>query len=343
MKSNYCCGYLVVLAVALLPYLGCGKAEPPVVNVYVALDEEFSRPIFDDFTQATQVVVRSKPDVESTKSVGLAQEILAERERPRCDLFWNNEILNTIRLARAGLLRPYNSRQAAAFSAKDRSPQNLWFGLAARARVFIVNTNQVPEERRPKSIKDLTDPQWYERCGIAKPLFGTTATHATCLFAVWGDEKAKEFFRGVKQNARIMSGNKQVAEAVAAGALAFGLTDTDDALVEIEKAMPVTIVYPDQNTDQVGTLYIPNTVSLVKDSPHPTEAEQLLDYLLSAEVEKKLAEGPSAQIPLRSGLAASPKVKTPPEIRAMTVDWSAAAEKWDATAEFLKGEFAAAK
>lgn len=342
MKSSYGCGYLIGLAVSLLLGLGCGKSEPPAVNVYVALDEEFARPIFADFTQTTQVEVKSKYDAESTKTVGLAEAIIAERERPRCDLFWNNEILNTIRLEHAGVLRPYNSPQAAAFPAKDRSPQNLWFGLAARARVLVVNTNQVPEERRPKSIKDLTDPQWYERCGMAKPLFGTTATHATCLFAAWGDEKAKEFFRGVKQNARIMSGNKQVAEAVAAGSLAFGLTDTDDALVEIEKAMPVTIVYPDQNTDQLGTLYIPNTVSLVKDSPHPTEAEQLLDYLLSAEVEKKLAAGPSAQIPLRSGLAASPKVKTPPEIRAMTVDWPAAADKWDTTADFLKGEFAAA-
>ena len=90
------------------------------------------------------------------------------------------------------------------------------------------------EERRPKSIRDLTDPQWYERCAIAKPLFGTTATHAACLFAAWGDAEAKEFLGGVKRNARIMSGNKQVAEAVAAGTLAFGLTDTDDALVEIE-------------------------------------------------------------------------------------------------------------
>lgn len=342
MKSRNCRKPLTVLTVVILVFLGCGKAEPPVVNVYLALDEEFARPTLADFTHATQVVVRSKPDVESTKSVGLAQTIIAERERPRCDLFWNNEILNTIRLEHAGLLRPYNSPHAAAFPAKDRSPQNLWFGLAARARVLIVNTNQVPEERRPKSIRDLTDPQWYERCGIAKPLFGTTATHATCLFAAWGDEKAKEFFRGVKQNARIMSGNKQVAEAVAAGSLAFGLTDTDDALVEIEKAMPVTIVYPDQNADQVGTLYIPNTVSLMKNSPHAKEAEQLLDYLLSADVEKKLAAGPSAQIPLRNGLAASPKVKTPPEIRAMTVDWSAAADKWDATAEFLNSEFTAA-
>jgi hypothetical protein len=34
-------------------------------------------------------------------------------------------------------------------------------------------------------------------------------------------------------------------------------------------------------------------------------------------------------------------VKTPAQVRAMNVDWSAAAEKWDAAAQFLKEEFAA--
>ena len=123
---------------------------------------------------------------------------------------------------------------------------------------------------------------------------------------------------------------------MAGGSLAFGLTDTDDAIVEIEKGMPVAIVYPDQADGQVGTLFIPNTLALIKGSPHPKEAEKLLDYLLSADVERRLADGPSAQIPLRPGVPASPRVKTPPEVRAMEVDWSAAAEKWDTAAEFLK-------
>jgi iron(III) transport system substrate-binding protein len=309
--------------------------------VYTALDQEFSEPIFSEFSKQTGVVVRPKFDTESTKTIGLAQAIIAERERPRCDLFWNNEILNTLRLEREGLLRPYRSPQASAFPASERSARGMWYGFAARARVLVVNVNQVSEERRPKTIRDLTDPQWYERCGIAKPLFGTTATHAVCLFAAWGDKEAKEFFDGVKRNARIMSGNRQVAEAVAAGTLAFGLTDTDDALVEQERGMPVAIIYPDQAEGEVGTLFIPNTLALMKGSPHPAEAEKLLDYLLSAAVEQRLAEGPSGQIPLREGVAASPRVKTPSEVRAMKVDWKTAADQWDAVAEYLKAEFSA--
>lgn len=331
-----------LIAVGVLSLGGCGEKVPPEVIVYTALDQEFSATIFDEFSRETGILVRPKFDTESTKTVGLVQAILAERERPRCDLFWNNEILNTLRLEKQGLLRAYASSAAAGLPASAKSPNQTWYGFAARARVLLVNTNQIPEERRPKSIRDLTDPQWYERCGIAKPLFGTTASHAACLFAAWGDDEAKKFFLGVKRNCQIKGGNKQVAQAVGAGSLAFGLTDTDDALIEVEKGMPVTIVYPDQREGEIGTLFIPNTVALLKGSPNPAPAETLLDYLLSAEVERKLAEGPSAQIPLREGVPASDRVKTPRDVRAMEVDWAAAADQWDAAAEFLKGEFAAA-
>ena len=70
-----------------------------MVVVYTALDEQFSRPIFEQFTAETGIRVLAKYDTESTKSVGLTQALLAERARPRCDVFWNNEIVNTLRLA----------------------------------------------------------------------------------------------------------------------------------------------------------------------------------------------------------------------------------------------------
>jgi iron(III) transport system substrate-binding protein len=337
LRNAAACYALLLLSLQVL-LSGCHRkeeAESPEVVVYAALDQGFSQPIFTAFTEKTGIAIRAKYDAESTKTVGLTEAIIQERARARCDLFWNNEIINTFRLERAGLLRPYKSPAANPYPASARSQKGMWYGFAARARVLIVNKNH----RHPKSVRDLADPQWYDRCGIAKPLFGTTATHAACLFAAWGDAKAKDFFRDVKRNARIMSGNRQVAQAVSANQLSFGLTDTDDAMGEIEKGMPVEIVYPDQGPDELGTLFIPNTLALIKDSPHPIEAEKLLDYLLSPNVERTLAEGPSAQIPLQPNVEASKRVKTPAQVRAMQVDWSAAAAKWDDAARFLKTEF----
>lgn len=326
-------------AILVLPLLRGGGAE---VVVYTALDREFSEPIFEDFTRETGIQVLAKYDTESTKTVGLTQAILAERDRPRCDLFWNNEIVNTLRLDQVGLLASYSSEAAKAYPQQYRSSSGTWHGFASRARVLIVNTELIAEDERPSSILDLADSNWQGRAAIAKPLAGTTASHAACLFAVWGEERAQAFFREVKANAAIMAGNKQVALAVARGEFAFGLTDTDDAIIEQEKGLPIAIVYPDQGDEQLGTLFIPNTLALIEGSPHPEPARQLVEYLLSPQAEAKLAAGPSAQIPLNPDVQQSPRVESPQTVRAMVVDFQAAAEQWNTAAKFLREQFATA-
>lgn len=327
---------------ACLFLIGCtsspGSSE---VVVYAALDREFSEPILDDFAKQTHIQVLSKFDIESTKTVGLAQAIIAESARPRCDVFWNNEILNSLRLEERGLLDVYRSPAAASYPEMYRSSNGTWHGFAARARVLIVNTELVGQDNRPTSVYDLAKPKWRGKIGLAKPLFGTTATHATCLFAHLGDEKAKEFFGNLKANdVQILSGNKHVAQSVASGQIAFGLTDTDDAIIEVEKGRPVVIVYPDRQPDQMGTLFIPNTLCVIKNCPHPKNARLLVDYLLSPEVESRLARAESAQIPLNPNVNVELRVETPRTVKAMPVDFSAAAKHWDQTAQFLRDEFA---
>jgi iron(III) transport system substrate-binding protein len=321
---------------------GCWRAAESEVVVYCALDAEFARPIFADFTRESGIQVAAKFDTESTKTVGLAEALLAERGRPRCDVFWNNETLHTLRLEKQGLLEPFAPPAAADFPPAFRAADGAWHGFAARARVLVVNTRLLPTSaERPRSIRDLADPRWRGRAAIAKPLFGSTATHAACLFAAWGAADAEEFFRAVKQNeVQILSGNKQVAMSVAGGQLAFGLTDTDDAIIEREKGLPVEIVYPDQGDGELGTLFIPNAVAVVRGGPHPAEARRLVEYLLSPAVEAKLAAGPSAQIPLNPKTDAAVRVATPRTVKAMAVDWPAAAAAWEPAAQFLRATFA---
>ncbi len=339
---------LWLLAVLTMCVAGAGclkRSSQPEVIVYTALDREFSEPIFDQFEKDTGIRVRANFDSESTKTVGLTTKLIAESQRRvRCDVFWNNEIVNTLRLEELGLLQPYQPPQIDAFPAQFRSTKNHWHGFAARARVLIVNTNIVSKEKFPKSIYDLASPEWKGKIGIAKPLFGTTATQAVCLFEVLGEEKARDYYSSLLQNEiQILSGNKQVAQDVATGKLAFGLTDTDDAIIELEKAHPVAIVYPDSAPDQLGTLFIPNTLSIQKGAPHQETAQQLLDYLMTAKVEKLLAASESAQIPLHKDVQIDLRVESPNSIHAMDVDFESAAKRWDMVGAYLKEHFTSAK
>ena len=168
---------LAKLAIVLCCFAGCVRTTgSPQVVVYAALDREFSEPILKDFEKETGIRVRTKFDTESTKTVGLTQQIITEsKARTRCDLFWNNEILNTLRLDELGLLETTQPTQAKSFPSEFRSSENRWFGFAARARVLIVNTNVVSAEEMPDSIYSLLDPKWKGKVAMAKPLFGTTA------------------------------------------------------------------------------------------------------------------------------------------------------------------------
>ncbi len=334
--TNYHIRFCLLNLLASCLLAGCWAETQNELVVYSALDSEFSKPILATFEAETGIRVLAKYDTESTKTVGLANAIIAESNRPRCDVFWNNEILNTLRLADRGLLRPYSSPRSELFPTSFRALDGTWSGFAARARILLVNTDRLPDQAEwPKSVTELADARWHKNVGIAKPLFGTTATHATVLVHQWGSEKSRNFFRSVHEHASVLSGNKQVAQAVARGTLAWGLTDTDDAIIEIERGMPVVIVYPDQVDDGLGTLFIPNTVSIIRGTAQPELAQRLIDYLLSAEVELRLAECASAQIPLASDVTVETRVKTPQDIRAMQVDFAAAATSWEECAAML--------
>jgi len=320
---------------------GCWRSSPHEVVVYSALDAEFSEPVLDAYQRDHRVAVRPNFDVESTKTVGLVTRLIRERDRPRCDVFWNNEILHTLRLQRLGVLSAYKSPRGNALPSAYRSAHGYWHGFAARARVLIVNTRRIPADRRPGSIEDLILPEWKDQVGIAKPLFGTTATHAAVLFAHWGEARATSFFAQVKAHCRVLSGNRQVARAVGRGTLAFGLTDTDDAILEKEHGRPVEIVYPDQQAGGMGTLFIPNTVCIIKGCPHPQEARRLVDYLLSPSVETALARGPSAQFPVNPNVSQTSRVAPAAKVRWMDVDFEAAADHWATAARVLRDLFSA--
>lgn len=337
---------ILLFALAVAGCQGCTRPADRVV-VYCAQDQEFAEGVFADFATGSGLTVTPKFDTEANKSVSLAAELEADAGRPRADAHWNNEILATIRLARKGIYEPYTSPNAVPFPTWTKAKDGTWQAFAGRARVLIVNTNLVPEADRPKSLLDLTDPKWKGKVAIAKPQFGTTSTQAACLFEVLGSEAAKQFYRGLKANdVQVVPGNKQTATGVSEGKFAVGLTDTDDALIELNAGKPVAIIFPDRdghpNHPRMGVLYIPNTLAVVKGGPNPAGAKKLIDFLLTPETEAKLATGGGFQIPLNPDVKAElPKaLLTPSQVKTMTVDFDTAADLWDEAQEFLRNEFA---
>ncbi len=332
------------VAILILLLAGCTPAADRVV-LYSAQDQEFAEPLFAEFTRQSKLSIAPKFDTEANKSVGLAAELLAETRRPRCDVHWNNEILATIRLARAGAYAEYASPSAVDFPAWTVAKDRTWQAFAARARVLIINTNRVADDAQPKRLFDLTNPKWRGQIAMAKPMFGTTATQAACLFEVLGAERAKQFYLDLQANdVQIVAGNKQVAVKVASGEYAIGMTDTDDAMIEIRAGKPVAMIFPDREPHpdypRLGVLYIPNTIALIQNAPNAAGGQKLIDYVLAKEPE--LATGGGHQIPLNPKVSVQlPKEMLRPEhATRMAVDFERAADMWDDVQTFLRERFA---
>ena len=322
--------------------VGCVTRTESDVVVYSALDRDFATPILDAFERSGENETRvvRKFDVESTKTVGLVERIIAEREAPLCDLFWNNEIMHTVRLQKLGLLQKHAWNVESGWPADMIASDGSWCGFAARARVLIVNTEILKSvDQYPNSVAELFDPKWAENCAMARPLFGTTATHFAVLRETQGREATLEQLKRIRDNAVILSGNKQVALAVSSGRLAWGLTDTDDAIIEKELGRPVEIIFPDQLPDQPGTLRIPNTLAILKGAPHQRAARALADFLMRPEIEDRLAMGASSQLPISRQSKFVPAVMPADPIRWMRVDFEAAAEDWEGWASEVKAVF----
>lgn len=330
----------ILICSAILVISGCNEKTPEAheVTVYTSLDQVFSEPVLRTFEEKTGIKVKAVYDSEATKTTGLVNRLIAEKDAPQADIFWNSETGRTIVLKQKGVLAPYNSPSAADIPATFKDKDGYWTGFAARCRVLVYNTDKLKKEELPKSIFDLVNPEWKGKFSLAYPLFGTTATHAAALFVSLGEEKATEYFSALKNNeVMITDGNASSRDRVVDGTVAIGFTDTDDAFVAVQQGSHVDLLWSDK--EGMGTLMIPNTVALINRGPNPETGKKLIDFLLSKEVEKMLAFCESGQIPLRPDVPRPAHVPQADKVKAMEVDYEKVAEWMEPSGKFLQELF----
>ena len=289
---------------------GC-KRDPAAqtLTVYCAVDEPYASKLFEEFEKQTGIRVAPLYDIESSKSVGLAGKLEAERDHPRADVWWGSEAFLTTRLAEEGILDRYDSPSAADIEPEFKDPQGLWTGVALRARVLAVGE---PAPDFPiKSIQDLLDPRLKGKIAISRPTAGATGAHLGALYVVWGPEKTEQFLHKLHDNGvALLGGNAEVADQIGAGSYLVGLTDSDDVTNAAANGGKLTVVVPDQ--DGQGILAMPTTVALVKGSTNQPAARKLIDFLVSKTAEQKLIDSGFARWSARAG---------PNNIKAMKVDY----------------------
>jgi len=322
-----------LLLVMILLLFSCNKQSDEVV-VYTTVDQVFSEPVLKKFEAETGIKVKAVYDTEETKSTGVLNRLIAEKNHPRADVFWSGDPVRTLVLKEKGITAPYLSPNAQGIPEEFIDPEHHWTGFSARARVLIYNKKRLPDSLVPHSIFQLTDSAFKGQVAVANPLFGTTTFHIAALFTVLGDEKAKKFMSQLKNNQVIIaSGNGDVKKRVLQGEIACGLTDTDDAFEAMKESDDSAYLFLDQ--EGMGTLVMPNMLSMIKDAPNPGNATKLIDFLLRKDTEEMLAES-CAQMPLHKGVKTPRNIPSLDQIKPMKIDYQLTARKLLEIQNYLK-------
>jgi iron(III) transport system substrate-binding protein len=305
--------WLLILCLTQVLLSGCTRqdADGRHVVVYVSADDALAREVIAAFESKTGLDVRMVGDTEAKKTTGLVERLRNERDRPQADIFWSSEIFLTIQLADEGILAPYTSTALADWPDTFRDEQGRWYGFAGRARVIAYAPERVDEADLPVTWQDICKPQYAGRIVMADPRFGTTGGHLGAMHAYWSDAfdagAYGAFIDGLAANETRMlpSGNAGVVRAIVTGEADLGFTDTDDVWAARRNGADIRLLYPRHHPDASltggGTLVIPNTVARVAGGPNPDAAGQFIEFMLSEDTERMLAESVSRNIPLGPG------------------------------------------
>lgn len=312
----------------------CSRSQtqiaPQQVTVYCSVDESYAKPILDHFEAEKGIKVAVIFDSEAGKTTGLVNRLIAEWRsgQPGADVFWSGELFGTMRLAELGVLERYDPSTASDIPVRFRDPINHWTALAVRARVLAFDPAQIPADQVPTRWDELADPKVASHLAIANPLFGTTRGHVAAMFALWGYTPASRFLKGLRDGgAMIVDGNSMAVRAVIDGRARFAVTDSDDVLAARRTGASLDSRMLDMGDG--GSLLIPCSVGLVKRGPNQASAKTLVDFLVSEQAERMLAQRGSGNIPVRESLRRELGIDWPGETKVSFLKTMQALDKAD--------------
>jgi iron(III) transport system substrate-binding protein len=300
---------------------GCGDGDADLV-VYSGRSEPLIKPFLEEFADQEGLDVQ----VRYGETSGLVGTLLEEGDNTPADLFIGQDAASLAELDAEGLLQPYEGieRTPARYRAEDLS----WTGLSGRARVLAVR----PGEGAPKSVFGLIGGRFDGE--LVAPITSNVSFRdwVTAIRLVRGDQVARQYLEGLEQNdIELVPSNFEAAAAVGRGEFDIGLVNHYYIELVEQEGDELEAVYTDQEPGGFGVLFNVAGAGITASAEHEENAQKLVDYLLTEEVQERFA-GANFEYPLLPGLEAAPGVKPLDQVRTTDVsleELGAGAEETD--------------
>ena len=297
MLKNAFAVFAAVTAMALMPACDSGA---DVLYVYSGRNENLIKPILDRFADEHDVAVRVKYGETSE----LLPTLLEEGDRTRVDVFISQDAGALAELSREGMLRALPRRAVSAVDPRFRASNGQWVGVTARARVIAYNTDEVQPAELPESVFDVVQPEWKGKVGFP-PTNASFIAFVSALRSQFGDERAREFLAGLKENdAETFDNNVLTLDAVATGDVELGLVNHYYLYAEFKERgddVPVANHFPGQKPGGEGTFVNVAGAGIVKGTDRLSAAQELVEYLLGEDAQRYFRTE-TAEYPLAAGV-----------------------------------------
>ena len=300
------------LAVAVLGFAlaACGgdddEAGAPegAITVYSGRSEVLIAPILERFTEETGVPV----EVRYGESAELLATIAEEGENSPADLYFSQDAGSLGAAENEGLLAELPKKLLSEVDPTFRSPDGGWVGTSGRARIIAYNSDELAEAELPKSVFDLTDPEWEGRVGWS-PTNASFQAFVTAMRASEGEDAAREWLEGMVANDTVAYADNETArDAIAAGEIDLAPINhyyIAQAKAEEGDDYPVEAYFPPGG--DLGSLINVAGVGLLESSDQSEETTQLIEFLLAPEAQEFFTES-SKEYPLAGGVEPDPNL-----------------------------------
>jgi len=228
----------------------------------------------------------------------------------QADLVWMADIDFFAQLARKNLLVPYTPPEA------ERTPAKFHYegGRYHEVRLIFntVGFNTLRLKERPTSWKDLADPRYKGKVGMASPFY-SGAAFSTLGTLVPHPAFGWEFFRRLKENGVVVEqSNGTVAQKLATGEFLVASV-VDFFLRDLKaKGSPVDHLWPRE-----GAILIPTPAGIVQGARNVAAAQAFLRYLYSADGQRLFVQ--QGYVPVLPGIE-GPKGMPPEKLEILATD-----------------------
>lgn len=283
-------GALLLASPLLAPHAALAQQ---VVNVYTTREPGLAAPLFEAFTKATGIEVKSVYIKD-----GLAERVKAEGASSPADVLMTVDVGNLLDVVDAGVTQPVTSPAlSAAIPGNLRDPDGNWFALSLRAR--LVYTAKDVVKLSAITYEDLADPKWKGKICIRSGQHPYNVGLVAAYIVHHGEAKTEEWLRGVKANLarKAAGGDREGARDILGGICDLAVGNSYYVgLMRSGKGGPdqkkwgdgIGVLLP---TFQGGGTHVNvSGAAVAKNAPHKAEAVKLLEFAVSPAMQAVYAQ-----------------------------------------------------